>query len=203
MTVKAVLRRWLESHPFNGRAAIVVGATAVAIPTAIRFAVDGVVSGIPVTGYVPFVLISAVLLGWLNASMVAVASALIGDALFVGPANELLEGPSDVFTVGLFLIVSGVLIGFVELVRRIVAEDDHVEVDREPSGIIFSLEKGQAWASWRGQGEPVRLGPQAEVAEMMEDFLAQVEVAKRLNGQSTETRKNAAALARSGISTNA
>jgi len=180
MTVKAVLRRWLESHPFNGRAAIVVGATAVAIPTAIRFAVDGVVSGIPVTGYVPFVLISAVLLGWLNASMVAVASALIGDALFVGPANELLEGPSDVFTVGLFLIVSGVLIGFVELVRRIVAEDDHIEVDREPSGIIFSLEKGQAWASWRGQGEPVRLGPQAEVAEMMEDFLAQVELGKRL-----------------------
>ena len=102
----------------------------------------------------------------------------------MGPANELLEGPSDVFAVGLFLIVSGVLIGFVELVRRIVAEDDHVEVDREPSGIIFSLEKGVAWARWRGQGEPVRLGPQAEVAEMMEDFLAQLELAERLESHS-------------------
>lgn len=203
MTIKAVLRRWLESHPFNGRAAIVVGMIAVAIPTAIRLSVDGVVSGTAVTGYVPFVLLSAVLLGWLNASIVAIASALIGDMLFVGPPNQVFEGPADIFVVGLFLLVSGVLIGFVELVRRIVAEDDKVEEAAEPAGIIFSLEKGEAWASWRGHATPVRLGPQNEVAEMMEDFLAQVEVARRLNRQARETRKNAAALARSGISTNA
>ena len=202
MTIKAVLRRWLESHPFNGRAAIVVGMIAVVIPTAIRLSVDGVVSGTAVTGYVPFVLLSAVLLGWLNASIVAIASALIGDMLFVGRPNQVFEGPSDIFVVGLFLLVSGVLIGFVELVRRIVA-DDELEEAAEPAGIIFSLENGQAWASWRGYRTRVRLGPQVEVAEMMEDFLAQVEVAKRLNSQARETRKNAAALARSGISTNA
>jgi hypothetical protein len=203
MTVKAVLRRWLESHPFNGRAAIVVGMTAVAIPTAIRLSVDGVVSGTAVTGYVPFVLLSAVLLGWLNASMVAIASALIGDMLFVGRPNQVFEGPSDIFVVGLFLLVSGVLIGFVELVRRIVADDCEVEEAAEPAGIIFSLESGQAWASWRGRGTPVRLGPQTEVAEMMEDFLAQLEVAKRLSGQRTERRQSAASVVRSGISTNA
>ena len=51
-------------------------------------------------------------------------------------------------------------------------------------GIVFSLEKGQAWASWYGQESHVQLGPQGEVAEMMEDFLAQLEVGKRLNRSS-------------------
>ena len=48
-------------------------------------------------------------------------------------------------------------------------------------GIVFSLEKGEVWASWYGHGAPVHLGSQRKVSEMMEDFLAQVEVGKRLN----------------------
>jgi len=51
----------------------------------------------------------------------------------------------------------------------------------ERSGIIFSLEDGQAWASRPGLGIRVRLGPEAEVTEMMHDFLAQQELAERLN----------------------
>jgi len=51
-------------------------------------------------------------------------------------------------------------------------------------GIVFSLEQDQVWASWYGQGAPVRLGSRRKVADMMEDFLAQEELAKRLNGES-------------------
>jgi hypothetical protein len=180
MIRKVVLRDWLEAHPFDGRAALFIGIVAVAIPTALRASVDGVVTGIPVTGYVPFVLASAVLLGPWNASLVALASAFVGDALFVGTPTELLEGPTDIFVVGLFLLVSGVLIGFVELVRSLLSDSRKAAVPERPSGIIFSLENGQAWASWTGSGSPVRLGPENEVAEMMEDFLAQLELGKRL-----------------------
>ena len=48
--------------------------------------------------------------------------------------------------------------------------------------VVFSLEGGQAWASWYGSHSWVRLGPENEVAEMMRDFLAQRELAKRLEG---------------------
>ena len=63
-------------------------------------------------------------------------------------------------------------IGVVRLLRM---RDDA----ERASGVIFSLERGQAWASWPGAAT-VRLGPHKEVAAMMEDFLAQVELGERL-----------------------
>ena len=56
--------------------------------------------------------------------------------------------------------------------------------ERAPAGIIFSLEKGEVWASWHGSGPPMRLGSQERVEAMMEDFLAQGELGKRLTGTS-------------------
>jgi hypothetical protein len=50
--------------------------------------------------------------------------------------------------------------------------------------VIFSLDRGQVWASWYGQGPPVLLGSQRRVGEMMKDFLAHEELAKRLNRNS-------------------
>jgi hypothetical protein len=47
-------------------------------------------------------------------------------------------------------------------------------------GITFSLEQGQVWASWTGVRGRLRLGHEAQVSEMMRDFLAQMEVAARL-----------------------
>jgi hypothetical protein len=45
-------------------------------------------------------------------------------------------------------------------------------VDDASGGVVFSLDKGEVWASWNGQGIPVRLGSQRRVARMMLDFLA-------------------------------
>jgi len=50
-----------------------------------------------------------------------------------------------------------------------------------PGTIIFSLEDGIVWASWDGAEIRIPLGPQHEVEAMMLDFLAQSEIAKRLN----------------------
>ncbi len=179
MLGKSILKKWLAGHPFSGRAALLVGILAVAIPTAVRASVVGVVGGIPVTTYIPFVLAAAVLAGWWTASLVAIASAAMGDVLFVGPPLQFLEGPEDIFVVGVFLLACAAIIGFVQIVRSILSDR---EAEKEKtSGIIFSLEGGEAWASSPELGRRVRLGPQAEVAEMMEDLLAQLEVGERLN----------------------
>src|SRR5262249_786662 len=58
------------------------------------------------------------------------------------------------------------------------------------SGVIFSLEGGQAWASWPGSPAPVRLGPEHEVTVMMQDFIAQVELGHRLAGPAAERAKD-------------
>jgi len=51
-----------------------------------------------------------------------------------------------------------------------------------PSQVVFSSQSGYAWASWYGSHSWVRLGPKEEIAEMMKDFLAQLELGERLNG---------------------
>jgi hypothetical protein len=57
--------------------------------------------------------------------------------------------------------------------------------DESAGGIVFSLEKGEVWASWYGQGAPVLLGSQRKVSEMMSDYLAQERLGKRLSGEET------------------
>ena len=53
--------------------------------------------------------------------------------------------------------------------------------DESLGGIVFSLERGEVWASWYGNAPPVLLGSQRKVSEMMQDFLKQEELGKRLN----------------------
>lgn len=57
------------------------------------------------------------------------------------------------------------------------------------SGVVFSVEDGQVWASWYGVDAPVRLGPCDQVVEMMEDFIAQVELGKSFDRYEADSRK--------------
>ena len=180
MTRQALLNRWLEGDVLTGRLALLLALAVVAVPTAIRVGVDGVVTGIAVTPYFPFMMLAAILLAWWAAGLVALVSATIADILFIGPPNQFLETPTDLFAVGMFLLGSGLMIGFVALVRRAAELHRNGRKDAPSSGIVFSLEKGEAWASWYERPLKVRLGQQEEVAAMMEDFLAQLELAKRL-----------------------
>src|SRR5205085_12178643 len=80
-----------------------------------------------------------------------------------------------------FLLIGAAIVLSVELIRRMIVHFSRLDTQGETSsGVIFSLEQGQAWASWPGHPLPVRLGPQREVETMMEDFLAQSQVAQRL-----------------------
>lgn len=184
MTRIDALRPWLINHSVPVGWAFFWSLVAVAVPTVIRNSVQGIVTGCESVAFVPAVLLTAIFLGWRYAALVALASAFVADALFLGHDRMLLEGPCDYFGVSTFLISSTLIIGAVEAIRSEIAPTAKSDtIDQPSTGIVFSLEGGQAWASWYGEGSAVRLGSQKEVAEMMQDFLAQIELAKRLGSE--------------------
>ena len=179
--IRSGMIRWLQGSPLAGRLAFLCGLAAVAVATAIRAAIDSEVTGCEFTPYLPFVLVSAILLRWWHASLVALASVAILGVLFMGPPGELLGSHCFRSSSGIFLAASAAMIGFVSIVRRLIVSIQAPGADESAGGIVFSLEDGEVWASWYGQGPHVLLGSQSKVTAMMEDFLAQVEVAKWLN----------------------
>jgi hypothetical protein len=179
--MRAGWTRWLRATPLTGRLALLCAVVAVAVPTLIRVGVSGSVSGCEFTPYLPFVLISAILLRWWQAAAVALACVVVlGGFLDRSMVHEM-----DCFlpAASMFLGSSAVMIGIAVGVKRWIAAVHNRGADESAGGIVFSLEKGKVWASWYGQGAPVCLGSQGKVSEMMEDFLAQVEVGRRLNAQ--------------------
>ena len=176
------LTRWLKAPFVTGRLAILCGVVAVGVPTLIRIAINGAVTGCEYTPYLPFVLLSAILLGWWQAGLVALASAALFGGVFAIPLKDFFEDSCVMSSAGIFLAASAMIIGIVFLVRRAIAVIlGHP--DEASGGVIFSMEDGQVWASWYGQGPPVCLGSQKRVGKMMEDFLAQEELVSRLNDQ--------------------
>ena len=167
--------------PLAGPLASILTAAALAVPTAILSLDHAVPAGACCITYFPFVLLSAVLLRPIYAAATAIGSVGLADALFMGPRYQLLETPMDLFGNIASLVSFALLLALVVLFRRILAQPARQQVSVESAtGIIFSLERGVALASLPGARIPVLLGPEEEVAEMMRDFLAQLEVGKRL-----------------------
>jgi len=177
--IKLSLANLLATPTVTGPLAAVAGLSALAIPTAILSLDHALPAGACCTTYFPFVLLSSLLMRPAFASAVAIGSTGLADAFFMGPRGRLLESSMDGFGDTASLISAALIIGVVYLFRRLLAETKR-HASASPSGIIFSLEKGDALASWKGSGGPVRLGPHEEVERMMEDFLAQLQVGRRL-----------------------
>ena len=180
MTRSALMATLLVTPPLAGPFALMISVAALAVPTAILSLDHALPAGACCTTYFPFVLISAVLLRPIYAAITAIGSIGLADALFMGPRYQLLETPMDGFGDIASLVSSAMIIGLVVLFRSILSQRPKQQVSVvSPSGIIFSLEEGVAWANCAGAATPVRLGPEEEVAEMMRDFLAQLELGKR------------------------
>lgn len=179
--IRAGLTRWVQAPPITGRLALLCMFIAVALPTGIRAAIDGAVTGCEFTPYLPFVLLAAILLRPWHAGVVALLSVAILGGLFLGPLVDLHGKSCFLSGGGIFLASSAVMIGVVIFARRLFAAMHNRGADESPGGIVFSLEQGQVWASWYDQGPPVLLGSQKMVSGMMEDFLAQEELGKRLS----------------------
>lgn len=177
------IRRWLRAPLLTGWPALLCGILALALPTLVRAAVNGVVTGCEFTPYLPFILVCAILFRWWQAGAVALASVAIMGGILEGPPRHMLALPCFLPSAGMFLAASGAMIGAGALLRKLVAALG--KPDDSLGGVIFSLEKGEVWASWYGHGQPVRLGNRRRVAKMMDDFVRQEELAERLAKRSS------------------
>lgn len=172
--------RRLLAPSVTGARAIGLVIVLIAIPTLVRAAVDSFVTGCEFSVYLPFVLVAAIFMEWRYAAIVALASVGLADYLFMAhPA--FFSGPCDYYVVSVFLTISTLIIGLVQLIRAkfagIISTD---RSDFATGQVVFSLEDNKAWAGWHGRKTMVQLGKKEDVAEMMEDFLAQLELAERL-----------------------
>ena len=182
--LRVSVTRILREPLLTGRLALLGGIVAVALPTIARAAVNGVVTGCEFTPYLPFVLLAAILLGWWQAALVALASVAILGGLFVGEPGLLNAQACFLSGAGIFLASSAIIIGTILAIRRVLERIQLRIPDESSDGIIFSLERGDVWASWHGHGPPMRLGSKKKVSAMMEDYLAQQKLGERLTGES-------------------
>jgi hypothetical protein len=174
----AGLERLLHSPVLSGRTALLCSAVAIGVPTMVRAAVAGEVTGCEFTPYLPFVFASAILVRWWQAAAVAVSAVAILGGFFGGPLIYHLT--CFLLAAGIFLAASAMMIAMALTVRSSVAAMHRRGSSGSDGGIVFSLETGEVWASWYDDGAPVRLGPKDKVAPTMAAFLAEDEVAKRL-----------------------
>ncbi|HEU4809867.1 MAG TPA: hypothetical protein VFS69_04330 [Sphingomicrobium sp.] len=182
--MKADFARWFLQQRLTGVQALLFAAISLGAALALRAAVDGMVTGCEFTPYLPAVLVCAILLRWWQAALAALAAPMLHGSAFMGAPWHFLDSACFQSTGGMFLLSSAVIIGVAVMVRQM------LELQRNSGangsgGIVFSLEKGEVWASWYGTGLPVRLGDRNRVETMMADFLAQSELGKRLesNGE--------------------
>lgn len=181
--MKTAVARLLEAPLLSGRPALLASIVAVGIPTSVRAGVDGIVAGCEFTPFLPFVLITAILLGWRSAILVSVASVVVLGGLFSGFADGQMTRSCFLSEAGIFLVSSALIIGTVIAVRYALGKAHERGPDDPAEGIIFSLEKGKVWASWRGYSPSICLGSRERVGAMMEDFLAQAALGDRLLGK--------------------
>lgn len=166
--------------PLSGAGAILFSIAAVVMPTVIRLDILPADSE-PCTIFCPFVLATALICGWRYAVAVAIAGATVCNTIIMGTPYRFHWETPELDALATFLAYSFFVILIVQLFRVTAGRSlRQAGAEENASGIVFSADNGQAWASWYGVDAPVRLGPQDEVAKMMEDFLAQVELSRRL-----------------------
>jgi hypothetical protein len=135
--------------------------------------------------YYPFVMLAAIAMTWRAATAVAVVSGFLGAFLFEGMRYQTFELQNEMAGI-YFGLASALMIVLAEAFRKAIADPLWLNgPGKSPEGIIFSLRDGQACASWHGGKSFVPLGPADEVERMMQDFLAQQQVARRFDARTT------------------
>jgi len=97
-------------------------ALAVVIPTVARWMIDRGEAGVPFVTYFPFILLTALLLGWRYAAPVALVSGFVANRFLRDEPVLFYMGWRDALMVALFFITCSILIYMGEQLRRMVRE---------------------------------------------------------------------------------
>jgi len=187
MIDSSFLIRTLQRPPLTGARAVLFGLAAVAVPTLIHSVVVGSGVALAFIVYVPSVALAAVFMRSWHAALLTLACAAAADWFFLEQQNQLTFSASDLVGVPVFLLSSALILGGVRAIKSLLQAT--FSPNAAPTKVIFSEEKGHAWAHWHGDRPSLPLGPHEEVADMMEDYLAQVELGKRLTGEKRNSRR--------------
>ena len=95
---------------------------AVAVPTALRWAIDRGSEGVPFLTYYPSLVLAALFLGWRWAALVALASAAVANRLLRDEPLLLWGGGSETALAGLFVLACVALVAIGAIARRTVRE---------------------------------------------------------------------------------
>ena len=175
-----ISKNWLFSPPVHGLWAVAIAIAGIALPTFIRLSLLPSINDESCTFFCPFVLTVAILCGWRYALATAVGGAIMCNTVLMGSPYRFHFEKRELEVLLTFLFYSVFIISVVWLFRTTAARSlRQAGAEESASGVVFSLDGGQAWASWYGVDAPVRLGRPEEVVPMMEDFIAQVNLAKR------------------------
>jgi hypothetical protein len=176
-----ISKSWLFAPPIHGPWAVALTVVAGLIPVFIRLGMSPQIDDQACTIFCPFVLAISILCGWRWALALAVGTATACNTILMGAPYMFHFQRSEIEGLSTFLGYSVFVVLVIQLFRMTAARSlRQAGAAERASGIVFSLDDGQAWASWYGIDAPVRLGPRDEVVQMMEDFIAQVELGKRL-----------------------
>ena len=176
-----ISKSWLFRPPVHGTWVVALAVAGIAVPTAIRMAMSPGIDDEACTIFCPFVLMVSILCGWRYALVTAVGSAVACNTILMGWPYRFHFSRSEIEGLSTFLGYSAFMISVIWLFRTTAARSlRQAGAEESVSGVVFSLDRGEAWASWYGVDAPVRLGPTREVIDMMKDFIRQAEVAERL-----------------------
>ena len=95
---------------------------AVAVPTALRWAIDRGSEGVPFLTYYPSLVLAALFLGWRWAALVALASAAVANRLLRDEPLLFWQSGSELMLAALFVLSCAALVAIGEVARRTVRE---------------------------------------------------------------------------------
>jgi hypothetical protein len=175
-----ISKNWLFAPPLRGAPAWAVTAASIAIPSILRLTIPPHLMDQGCTTFFPFVLATSILCGWRFASLVAIGSMIACHMIMAGTPFDFNISGAQAEGYGIFLASSAFMIAVIRLFRAVAARSlRQAGAKCNGKGVVFSLDDGEAWASWYGVDAPVHLGPRDQVVHMMEDFIKQVELGKR------------------------
>jgi len=122
------IKSQLLSPPPQTFRAIVYACLMVATPTAIRAALDPIVSDTTFVAYYPFVVLAALLMSWQQAAAIALASGIAANFLFMQPRYVVFGGATDTISTIFFVLCSMLIVAVGQTLRRSVQDLEDVRL---------------------------------------------------------------------------